>query len=104
MPSSMPDRASTELVATVHLPRSLVALFPGAERQVEVSGASVAELVERLDARWPGFRDRVVEPGPRIREHVNVFVDGQPASLKTPVASGAVVHVIPAVAGGVGAG
>ena len=87
-------------MATVHLPRSLVALFPGAERLVQVEGASVREIVDRLDVRWPGFRDRIVEPGPRIREHVNVFVDGERASLETALLPGSVVHVIPAVAGG----
>ena len=89
-------------MAVVHLPRSLTALFPGAERRVEVDAATIADLVTQLDARWPGFRDRVVEEGPRIREHVNVFVDGERAELGTALERGAVVHVIPAVAGGAG--
>ncbi len=87
-------------MAVVHLPRSLTALFPGAERRVDVDAATVADLVTQLDARWPGFRDRLVEEGPRIREHVNVFVDGERAELGTSLRGGAVVHVIPAVAGG----
>jgi molybdopterin converting factor small subunit len=87
-------------MAIVHLPRSLTALFPGAERRVEVDAATIADLVTQLDARWPGFRDRLVEEGPRIREHVNVFVDGERAELGTSLGRGAVVHVIPAVAGG----
>jgi molybdopterin synthase sulfur carrier subunit len=87
-------------MADVHLPRSLVALFPGAPRRLEVDAASVAELVDRLDQRWPGLRDRLLEPGPRLREHVNVFVDGEPASLATPLEPGATVHIIPAIAGG----
>jgi molybdopterin converting factor small subunit len=49
------------------------------------------------------LRDRLCEAGPRIREHINVFVDGDRAELSTPVAPGAVVHVIPAVSGGGGA-
>ena len=89
-------------MAVVHLPRSLTALFPGAERRVEVDAATIADLVTQLDARWPGFRDRVVEEGPRIREHVNVFVDGERAELGTSLGGSAVVHVIPAVAGGAG--
>ncbi len=89
-------------MAVVHLPRSLTALFPGAERRVEVDAATIAELVTALDARWPGFRDRLVEEGPRIREHVNVFVDGERAELGTAIGRSAVVHVIPAVAGGAG--
>ncbi len=87
-------------MATVVLPRSLVALFPGAERRVEVSGATVLAVVEALDARLPGIRDRVLEPGPAIRPHLNVFVDGERAGLATPVGPVSIVHVIPAVSGG----
>ena len=87
-------------MATVILPRSLVALFAGAERRTSVEAASVAELIDRLDARWPGLRDRVCDAGPTIRQHINVFVDGELASLATAVRPGSVVHVIPAVAGG----
>jgi molybdopterin converting factor small subunit len=46
------------------------------------------------------MRDRLVEEGPRLRRHINVFVDGQAADLDTPVGDGATVHVIPAVSGG----
>jgi molybdopterin converting factor small subunit len=46
------------------------------------------------------MRDRLVEAGPRLRPHINVFVDGQPADLSTPVSPEATVHVIPAVSGG----
>ena len=57
-------------------------------------------LIEALDAQAPGMRDRLVEPGPRLRPHINVFVDGQTADLTTPVGAEATVHVIPAVSGG----
>jgi molybdopterin converting factor small subunit len=87
--------------AVVHLPRSLVALFPGvAQRQMEARGATVADVVADLDARVPGFRNRVVDAGPVLRPHINVFVDGRQASLDTPVAPGATIHVIPAMSGG----
>jgi molybdopterin converting factor small subunit len=46
------------------------------------------------------MRDRLVEAGPRLRPHINVFVDGSPADLATPVRAEARVHVIPAVSGG----
>jgi molybdopterin converting factor small subunit len=87
-------------MATVLLPRSLLALFPGAERRHEVDGQSVAALLDGLDSTIPGLRDRLVEAGPRLRPHINVFVDGEPADLATPVKADAVVHVIPAVSGG----
>ena len=87
-------------MATVMLPRSLLALFPGAERRNEVAGRSVDELLAALDLAVPGMRDRLVEAGPRLRPHINVFVDGSPADLATPVRPEARVHVIPAVSGG----
>jgi len=87
-------------MATVLLPRSLLALFPGVERRHEVEGATVDQVLSALDARAPGMRDRLVEEGPRLRPHINVFVDGQPADLTTQVEPASTVHVIPAVSGG----
>ena len=87
-------------MATVLLPRSLLALFPGVERRHEVEGGDVDAVLLALGDRVPGLRDRLVEPGPRLRPHINVFVAGRPADLSTPVAADDTVHVIPAVSGG----
>jgi len=87
-------------VATVLLPGSLLALFPGVDRRHDVPGETVAALLIALDGRAPGMRDRLVEAGPRLRPHIKVFVDGQQADLSTPVEDGSTVHVIPAVSGG----
>jgi sulfur-carrier protein len=84
----------------VRLPAILVKLFPGAVRQVEVPAASVAEAIAALDARWPGMRDRLCDSRPRIRRHINVFVNGERATLKTPLAPGAEVIVMTAISGG----
>ena len=86
--------------ATVLLPRSLLALFPGVERRHEVTSGTVATALDELERAVPGLRDRLVQEGPRLRPHINVFVDGEPADLDTPVGPGATVHVIPAVSGG----
>ncbi|MFI5254847.1 MAG: MoaD/ThiS family protein [Candidatus Limnocylindrales bacterium] len=88
-------------MAHVQLPRSLVALFPGAPRRLDVDDATtVAELIARLDARWPGLNDRLCDAGPALREYINVFVDGERADLATALGPDALVHVLPAVAGG----
>ena len=87
-------------MATVLLPRSLAALFPGVERRVDVSGATVGAVIEALDARWPGMRDRVCDSTGTIRAFIHVYVDGEPAELLTAVSERSVIHVIPAVAGG----
>ena len=82
------------------LPRSLLALFPGVEKRHEVAGATVGALLVALDRSVPGLRDRLVESGPRLRPHINVFVDGVPGDLDTAVRMDSVVHVLPAVSGG----
>jgi molybdopterin synthase sulfur carrier subunit len=87
-------------VATVILPRSLLALFPGVEKRHDVPGTTVGQLIDTLDATVPGMRDRLVEAGPRLRRHINIFVDGEPAALETTVNASSVVHIIPAVSGG----
>jgi molybdopterin synthase sulfur carrier subunit len=87
-------------MADVYLPRSLLTLFPAAERRPVVEAATVDELITRLDERWPGMRARLCDAGPVIREHINVFVDGDRAGLDTPLDARSVVHVIPAVSGG----
>jgi molybdopterin synthase sulfur carrier subunit len=87
-------------VATVILPRSLIALFPAAEHRATVPGSTVADVIDSLEARWPGMRDRLCQPGPAIREHINLYVDGQPADIDATVGEASVVHIIPAVAGG----
>ncbi|MGK2852235.1 MAG: MoaD/ThiS family protein [Candidatus Limnocylindrales bacterium] len=87
-------------MAIVLLPRSLLALFPGAERRHEVAAGDVGTVIATLDARVPGLRDRLIEEGPRLRPHINVFVAGVPADLGTAVGPDDTVHVIPAVSGG----
>ena len=94
MPSSAPPAVE------VTLPPALVRLFPGAASRLDVSAACVADLIEALDERWPGMRDRLVDPTPRIRRHINVFVEGRRAGLDTPLIPGARVFIITAVSGG----
>ena len=87
-------------MVTVILPRSLVSLIPGTVRSSEVEASTVAEAIDRLDEAAPGLRNRLVDSGPAIREHINVFVDREPATLDTPLGPGATIHIIPAVSGG----
>lgn len=84
----------------VKLPAVLVDLFPGSVRRVEMSARTVAEMVDELDRRWPGMRDRICDTRPAIRKHMNVFVDGERAGLDTTLGPGAEVFVLTAISGG----
>jgi hypoxanthine phosphoribosyltransferase/molybdopterin converting factor small subunit len=92
-------------MVAVILPRSLAALIPGVEHRTTAPGTTVGEVIAALDARWPGLSDRLCEAGPRIRDHINVYVDGErTTALDAAIPAGATIHVIPAIAGGAGAG
>lgn len=85
---------------TVTLPGALTRLFPGAHAQVEVAAGTVEEMLDALDTRWPGMADRLRDSRPAVRQHISVFVDGERASLDTPLRQGATIHVLTAMSGG----
>jgi len=84
----------------ITLTPALTRLFPGCPRQLEVEAATVRDLLHALDARWPGMRDRLSDSLPRIRPHVNIFVDGERSVLETPLKPGAAVFIVTAISGG----
>ena len=84
----------------VLLPRALLDLFPEAAREVALSARTVGGAIDVLEARWPGMRGRLCDTSPRIRRHLNIFVEGRRASLETELKSGAKIFVMTAVSGG----
>lgn len=87
-------------MADVRIPSTLPPLFPGLPRRLELDVASVGELLDRLEERWPGFRDRLCEPGPELRRHIHVYVDGERAGLDSEIEARSRVDVITAISGG----
>ena len=87
-------------MAHIHIPRALAAIITGLPMHLEVEGASVAEVIAALDARWPGVAMRVCATPTTIREHINVFVDGERATTAMAVRPHSVVRIITAVSGG----
>jgi molybdopterin synthase sulfur carrier subunit len=87
---------------TVRIPAPLRPLVGGAST-VDCEPGTVRELIEQLDARHGGFRDRVMQDG-SLRRFVNVFVAGEDirfgGGIDTPVSDGQEVTILPAVAGG----
>lgn len=88
------------MAITVKLSPLLVDLFPGSTRRVDMEAASVREMIDQLDQRWPGMRDRICDSTPAIRRHMNVFVDGERARLADPLSSNATVFILTAISGG----
>jgi sulfur-carrier protein len=101
-PAAMPDDAPalTPPQVAVTLPTILIRLFPGSLRRLDVRATTVAEVIDALDRRWPGMRDRLCDSRPRIRRHINVFVAGERATLATRLAPGTEVIIMTAISGG----
>ncbi len=87
-------------MADVFLPGTLPPLFPGLPRRLELDAGTVDEAVEQLNERWPGLRDRLCEPGPELRSHIQVYVNGERARLDDPLEPTSRVDVITAISGG----
>jgi sulfur-carrier protein len=87
-------------MADVCVPVTLTALFPDLPRHVEVDAPTVDGAITELEARWPGLRDRLCEPGPKLRPHIQVYVDRERAALDTAVTPRSRLDVIAAISGG----
>lgn len=82
----------------------LAALFQGytgGRLDIEVSGATVAEVMASLDRRFPGLAFRVVDEQGKVRPHVSVFVgEERVTDPAAPVPPGAEVYLVGALSGG----
>ena len=88
-------------MADVHLPTTLMPLFAGLPRRLDLEAATVDDAIGRLDAQWPGLRDRLCDPSRGvIRQHIHVYVDRERAGLDTPLEPRSRVDVIAAISGG----
>ena len=88
----------------VHLTGQLRDLSKGAS-QVEVEAAEdVKSMVMKLDSRYPGMGQRILDDQERIRQHVNIFINSENSRElqreKTKLRDNDVVHILPAVSGG----
>ena len=78
--------------------------FTDGQAKVDVSGATVADVLQDLNARFPGIGERLLDDDGQIRRFVNVFVNGQNVrdveGTQTSLKPGDEVGIIPAMAGG----
>lgn len=88
---------------TVRIPTTLRPIS-GGTAEVHVEGATLAQVLDALEQRHPGFRARLFDEHGGLRRFVNVFVSDDDVrflqGLATPVPDGETVSIIPAVAGG----
>lgn len=95
--------ASPTPQVVVRIPAQIRRLY-GAQAQERLAASTVAELVARLDAAYPGMGERLMEPTGQLRRWVNVFVQGEDVrsldGTATLLHAGDEVWIVPSVAGG----
>ena len=87
----------------VRIPTQLRTLTNGKEI-VPTTGKTVLEIIEDIDRKHPGIKERICESDGKVRRFVNVFVNEEDIrfleNLGTPVKENDEVSIIPAIAGG----
>jgi molybdopterin converting factor small subunit len=88
---------------SVRVPTILRPYTQGAS-EVSAEGGTLTEVLDSLDASYPGIKGRVLDESGELRRFVNVYVDDDDVrfaeGLQTTVKDGGQVSIIPAVAGG----
>ena len=90
------------MAVTVSIP-TILRTHTGGAKSVEAKGATVAEVIEDLEARHSGISARLITNG-SLHRFVNVYVDDEDVrfagGLDAPVGESSSVTILPAVAGG----
>jgi molybdopterin converting factor small subunit len=85
---------------------SLVALraplrdLAGGAAEVQVDGSTVGEAIARLEAECPRLEGWILDEQGRVRQHVNLFLEGERATLDTPLRPEDRIQVLAAISGG----
>jgi molybdopterin synthase sulfur carrier subunit len=91
------------MAVTVKIPTQLRGAA-GGTAETEVTGTTVAEVLNSLYERFGELRERICNEDGSLRRFVNIYLAGEDIrfldGLATPVPDGAELTILPAVAGG----
>ena len=87
----------------IRIPTPLRRVTNGQDK-VELDASNLGEIIERLEADFPGFKERLVDEEGELRYFVNIYLNGEDVrflqGMDTSTKSGDEVSIVPAVAGG----
>ena len=90
------------MAVEVRIP-TILRTFTGGAKAVQGDGDTLSAVIDDIDARNPGLKERLVESD-GLRRFVNVYVNDEDVrflgALETPLGDDDVVTILPAVAGG----
>jgi sulfur-carrier protein len=74
------------------------------EDLVEIEASNVGEVMQELQARYPGIQERLLDESGEVRRFVNVYVNEEDIRFlqnkETVLKDGDEMSIIPAIAGG----
>ena len=89
---------------TVKIPTPLRPITAG-QSEVKMEGATVGEILRKLDSQFKGFGDRVLDEGKHVKRFINVFVNEDnirdKKELDTEVKNGDTISILPSIAEGI---
>ena len=75
----------------------------GGQSEVKIEGATVGEILQKMDEQYRGFGERVLD-GKAVKRFINVFVNEDnirdKKELDTEVKNGDTISILPSIAGG----
>jgi len=80
--------------------RGQVQKLAGGEAEHEIEGATVNELLAGLEASYSALEGWILDERGILRQHINVFVNGELATPETAVADNDRIEILPAISGG----
>ncbi len=90
-------------MASVRIPAQLRNLT-GGDRVLDLQGATVAELIDALEGKHPGFKERLLDAEGEPSSFVGIYVGGEDirflSGLATEIAPDSEVSIVPAASGG----
>jgi len=72
----------------------------GGNRELELDGADVGQIVRALEAGWPKTAGWVLDDQGRVRQHVNVFLNGERVREDAAVGPHDTLHILASITGG----
>jgi len=76
----------------------------GGDGEVEGSGSNIKEMIDSLESKYPGFKERLYDEEGKLRRFINIYVNEEDIRFldgeSTGLSDGDDVSVIPAIAGG----
>jgi sulfur-carrier protein len=78
--------------------------FTAGNGEVTAAGTSIKDVINDLESRHPGMRERLLDDKGEIRRFVNIYLNGDDVrfldQLNSSVKDGDDISIVPAIAGG----